>query len=109
MRLILAFLFVGTILVLSIAQTAAENRPLVTLLTQLPGPVAPQDKQWVPQSISVNAQIPDSRRMTSDITTTDVYDGSCRQLYGIRLDVSLTHQRAADLIVDLSTVSRDGV
>jgi M6 family metalloprotease-like protein len=108
-RLLSALLFLGTISTLSIdGRAAAENRPLVTLLTQLPGPMAPQDKQWVPQSISVNAKIPDSRRMTSDITTTDVYDGACGQLYGIRLDVSLTHQRAADLIVDLSTVSRDG-
>jgi M6 family metalloprotease-like protein len=100
-------LLLGAVFTLPIVATA-ESRPLVTLLMQLPGPATPKDSQWLPQSISVKANIPDHQRMTSDITTTDVANGSCSALFGIGLDISLTHQRPADLIVALSSVSRDG-
>jgi M6 family metalloprotease-like protein len=91
------------------AQT--QFRPVVTLLTQLPGPTATKDKQWLSQTLQVNRPIPDNQSsgINSDVTTTDYFNGSCQQLFGIEVDVTLIHQRPADLFVTLSTVSTDGL
>jgi hypothetical protein len=53
-----------------------QFRPVVTLLTQLPGPTATKDNQWSSQTLQVNQPIPDNQQsgINSEGTTTDYFN-----------------------------------
>jgi hypothetical protein len=101
---LLLCVFCAQFLLGSAAFGQVQFRPVVTLLTQFPAPTAPKDKQWLSQTLAINQTIPDNQPsgINSDVTTTDYFNGSCQQLFGIEVDIAVTHQRAADLLVVLA-------
>jgi M6 family metalloprotease-like protein len=72
--------------------------------------MAPRDKQWNVVTQDVHQTIPDNRSdgLDSDQIATDLFDGSCQQIYAIDVDLVINHPRPADLVISLSTLSRDG-
>jgi M6 family metalloprotease-like protein len=92
--------------------TVTANRPLVTILTNLPGPTDPDPgAQWVASSpVQVGLAIPDDSTsgVSSDVKLTDISDGACAALFGLWLDLDVSHPRPADLTVTISTVTRNG-
>lgn len=105
------FLFVlGVTVIFSCSDSAADNRPLVTLITELPGPTAPEKWQWVSKTQNVGTGIPDndSAGTASDFVTTDISNGRCENIFDLGFMANVNPQRAADLIITLSTISQDG-
>lgn len=89
---------------------ATGNRPVVTLLTQLPGPTAAKAAQWTSTDLAVSGAIPDNWTpgLSSDITANDISAGACSALLGVSVHINVTHPRAAELMASISTISSSG-
>jgi M6 family metalloprotease-like protein len=87
------------------------TRPVVAILTQLPGPTAAKDAQWSASSVVVGRSIPDNWTpgVDSDVTPSNVGGGACSALLQIHVDISLTHPRVAELMVSLETINANGL
>ncbi len=83
------------------------TRPLVTLLLKCPGPTAPGDKQFRKVLVEVDKPIPDGPApgLESDLV---LADAAGDRIFGLEIGLNMNHQRAADLTIALSAVSRDG-
>src|SRR5262245_17805724 len=91
--------------------TAIGERPLVVMLTQMPGPTAPPERQWLPEvTASPGLAIPDNftSGASSDITMTDFNGGSCSGIYDIEVVLRINHPQPSDLFITLSAINPNG-
>jgi M6 family metalloprotease-like protein len=84
--------------------------PLVILLLKCPGPTASRDKQFRKGEVAVEKPIPDGLApgLESDLILGDGAEADLDRIFGLEMNLTITHPRVADLTIALSAVSRDG-
>ena len=105
-----AVLVRNMVLAVSVLSGQVIPKPLVTIMTRLPGPTNPvADNQWVNTTVPAHVGIPDN--WTAGVDSETIWSpvgGSCAPLFGVKISVDINHPRVSDLFVSLEARSADG-